>query len=148
MALDDEGIFNFRRLGPTLATSGQPSEAQFAAVRAAGIGTVINLALADSPGALADEPGTLAALGIDYIHIPVRFDAPAEADFARFCEAMEAIGEAPVLVHCAANYRVSAFLYRYRTDRLGWTHAQARDDVLALWTPNDGWRVFMGWPED
>jgi len=141
MALD--GILNFRRLSPTLTTSGQPDEAQFAAIRDAGIGTVINLALNDSPGALPDEAGTLSALGLRHIHIPVQFDAPAETDFERFRATMDIIGDAPVHIHCAANYRVSAFLYRYRVACLGWSEAAAKDDLLAIWTPNEVWQQFI-----
>jgi protein tyrosine phosphatase (PTP) superfamily phosphohydrolase (DUF442 family) len=142
-ALDDEGLFNFRRLSPTLTTSGQPSEAQFAAIRDAGIGTVINLALTDSPRALPDEPGTLAALGLRYIHIPVDFNAPSEGDFERFGAALAELGDAPVHIHCAANYRVSAFLYRYRVSALGWSDAEASMDLLAVWEPNETWQTFI-----
>lgn len=143
MALDDAGICNFRRLDSQLTTSGQPSEAQLVEIRDAGIGTVVNLALSDSPGALPDETASLAALGLRYIHIPVQFDAPTEADFTRFCETLEELGDTPVHIHCAANYRVSAFLYRYRVERLGWTTEQAGADLLPIWEPNEIWRRFM-----
>jgi protein tyrosine phosphatase (PTP) superfamily phosphohydrolase (DUF442 family) len=142
---DDFGIYNFRRLSRTLTTSGQPDEAQFAALRGAGVAVVINLALADSPRALADEPGTLARLGLRYIHIPVDFAAPAESDFHAFAAAMDALCDTPAHVHCAANYRVSAFLYRYRTRRLGWTDEAARPDLEAIWTPDAVWQKFLGW---
>jgi hypothetical protein len=34
--------------------------------------------------------------------------------------------DVPVHVHCIANYRVSAFFYRYRRDVLGMDEARAR----------------------
>jgi protein tyrosine phosphatase (PTP) superfamily phosphohydrolase (DUF442 family) len=142
---DDSGIFNFRRLSPTLTTSGQPDETQFAALRDAGVAAVINLALVDSPRALADETGTLTALGLRYIHIPVDFKAPTEPDFAAFVAAMDALGDTPTHVHCAANWRVSAFLYRYRVERLGWSDTEARPDLDAIWEPDAVWRNFLGW---
>ena len=145
MTPDDFGIYNFRRLSPTLTTSGQPDEAQFAALRDAGVEAVINLALADSPRALADEPATLATLGLRYVHIPVEFAAPSDADFETFAAAMDTLGDATVHVHCAANYRVSAFLYRYRTERLGWTEEAARPDLDAVWAPDAVWQKFLGW---
>jgi len=141
---DDLDIYNFRRLSPTLTTSGQPDEAHFAALRDAGVETVINLALADSPRALPDEPGTLAALGLRYIHIPVEFTAPTEADFDAFAAAMDGLGDSPVHVHCAANYRVSAFIYRYRVERLGCSEDAARADLEAIWEPDAVWQNFLG----
>jgi len=140
---DESGIYNFRRLSPALTTSGQPDEAQFAILHDAGVETVINLALSTSPRALPDEAATLAALGLRYIHIPVEFTAPTEADFEAFATAMDGLGDAPVHVHCAANMRVSAFLYRYRIERLGWTEAQARPDLDAIWEPDPVWRNFL-----
>ena len=143
MTPNDLGIYNYRRLSPTLTTSGQPDEAQFAALREAGVETVINLALVDSPRALADEAATLAALGLRYIHIPVEFSAPTEADFESFAAAMDALGGTPVHVHCAANWRVSAFLYRYRVERLGWPEDKARPDLDAIWAPDPVWQTFL-----
>ena len=143
MTPDDLGIYNFRRLSPTLTTSGQPDEAQLAGLRDAGIVTVINLALSDSPRALPDEAATLAGLGLRYIHIPVEFTAPAEADFEAFATAMDGLDDAPVHIHCAANYRVSAFLYRYRTERLGWSAAEAGPDLEAVWQPDQVWQKFI-----
>jgi uncharacterized protein (TIGR01244 family) len=145
MMPDVSQIHNFRRLSPVLTTSGQPDKAQFAALRDAGVKTVINLALTDSPRALPDERVALAALGVRYIHIPVDFKAPTEADFAAFAAAMDALRDAPVHIHCAANWRVSAFVYRYRIERLGWSEAEARPDLDAIWQPDAVWRNFLRW---
>ncbi len=143
MTPDQSDIYNYRRLSPTLTTSGQPDEAQFAVLRDAGVETVVNLALANSPRALKDEAATLAALGLRYIHIPVEFTAPTEADFEAFATAMKELGDTPVHVHCAANWRVSAFLYRYRIERLGWTEGTARPDLDAIWEPDPVWQNFL-----
>lgn len=143
MTPDELGIYNFRRLSPSLTTSGQPNEAQLGGLRDAGIRVVVNLALKDSPGALVDEAGTLTALGAQYIHIPVVFSAPSESDFATFVALMDDVGDTPVHIHCAANYRVSAFLYRYRTERLGWSEVAARPDLEAIWQPDAVWQKFL-----
>jgi hypothetical protein len=50
---------------------------------------------------------------------PVDFQNPTEQDFEQFCSMMEQLKKLPVHVHCIANYRVSAFFYRYRRDVLG-----------------------------
>lgn len=138
-----EGIFNHLRISDALTTSGQPTEEQFRRVKDAGFHRVINLAPHGGENALPDEPGVLAALDIEYIHIPVDFRAPSEDDFDRFCEAMEAARGAPVWVHCAANMRVSAFVYRYRRDVLRENSEAAARDMEKIWEPFGVWKAFV-----
>jgi protein tyrosine phosphatase (PTP) superfamily phosphohydrolase (DUF442 family) len=75
---DPDMIANWQRLGREVTTSGRLVAGDIARLAELGVRQVINLALADSPGALADEGAVLAAAGIGYSHIPVPFDAPAE----------------------------------------------------------------------
>jgi len=142
---DPADIYNWRRLDARLTTSGQPREEQLPALRDLGVRHVVNLGLHTHEDALPDEAGSVAALGMSYTHIPVRFDAPTEADFARFCAVLSELGDAPVHVHCIANYRVSAFFYRYRRDVLGWDEAEARREMEAVWTPEKlpAWAAFI-----
>ena len=143
MSIDDSGIYNFRRLSRTLTTSGQPTEEQFEQMAEVGVGTVINLAMPDSPHALPGEAELLAGLGVRYVPIPVDFAAPTESDYERFAEEMDALGDAAAHVHCIANFRVAAFLYRYRRERLGWTEEEARPDLDAVWQPEGVWAEFI-----
>jgi protein tyrosine phosphatase (PTP) superfamily phosphohydrolase (DUF442 family) len=143
VSIDGSGIYNFRRLSPTLTTSGQPTEEQFEQIAEAGVGTVINLAMPDSPHALPNEADLLAGLRVRYVPIPVDFAAPRESDYQRFAAEMDALGDAPLHVHCIANYRVAAFLYRYRRERLGWTEEEARPDLDAVWQPEGVWAEFI-----
>ena len=140
---DPDGIYHWHRLDDRITTSGQPTEAQLAALAALGVRRVINLALSSSPRALPDEAASVAALGMRYVHIPVDFADPTEADFAAFCTAMQAAGDEALHVHCAANYRVSAFLCRYRRDRLGVDAAEARGEMEQMWQPDAIWAAFI-----
>jgi len=79
-----------------------------------------------------------------YIHIPVDFQKPTDRDFDQFCSAMEQLKEVAVHVHCIANYRVSAFFYRYRRDVLGMDEAEARAEMEQVWRPNGVWATFVG----
>jgi uncharacterized protein (TIGR01244 family) len=139
-----EGIFNFLPIDDRILTSGQPTEAQLELVRDAGYRYVINLAPHHAENALPDEAATLKALGVAYVHIPVDFEAPTEADFERFCAAMEGIGTERVLVHCAANMRVSAFMYRYRRDVLAEDPDVISRDLERIWKPFGVWKAFVG----
>ena len=140
---DPTDIYHWHRLDDRTTTSGQPTEAELAEIGKLGANRIINLALASSPRALPDEAATVSALGMAYVHIPVDFAAPAEADFAAFCAAMAAAGGETVHIHCAANYRVSAFLCRYRRDVLGVDPGQARADLERIWQPDAVWAAFI-----
>jgi uncharacterized protein (TIGR01244 family) len=136
-------IRNVREVDSSLVTSGQPSEDQLAAVACRGVQVVINLAPHDAPSALKDEAGCLAALGLDYVHIPVTFSAPTERDLAAFFDAMDANHARKMLVHCAANKRVTAFLGLYRIVRLGWVPEAAFALMHSVWEPDPVWSRFI-----
>src|SRR5271165_3972393 len=141
---DPETIYNWRRLDDRITTSGQPTEPQLGDIHALGVRHIINLGLHSHEKALPDEAASVSRLGMTYIHIPVDFEKPTEGDFDQFCSAMEQLTEVPVHVHCIANYRVSAFFYRYRRDVLGMDEAQARADMEQVWRPNGAWATFVG----
>ncbi len=143
---DPVSIYNWHRLDDRITTSGQPTEAQLAAIAALGVRRVINLGLHTHEKALPDEGASVAALGMTYVHIPVDFGHPTEQDFAAFRAAVEASGEEKLHVHCIANYRVSAFFYRYRRDVLGMDAARARADLDRIWQPDPVWTAFIRAP--
>lgn len=137
-------IQNYRAVDDRLGTSGQPTEAQLADVARAGFMAVINLALHDDPRySLADEAGTVRSLGLDYVHIPVQFAAPKQSELLAFFDAMDACAGKKVWVHCAANYRVTAFLGLYRMIRQGWPRERAFELMDGLWKPNEVWSAFI-----
>jgi protein tyrosine phosphatase (PTP) superfamily phosphohydrolase (DUF442 family) len=141
---DPESIYNWRRLDGRITTSGQPTEPQLADIHALGVRHIINLGLHSHEKALPDEAASVSRLGMTYIHLPVDFENSTEGDFDQFCSAREQLKEVPVHVHCIANYRVSAFFYRYRRDVLGMDEAQARADMEQVWRPNGMWATFVG----
>jgi protein tyrosine phosphatase (PTP) superfamily phosphohydrolase (DUF442 family) len=137
-------IYNYRAVDDALCTSGQPTDAQLASIASAGYTTIINLALHDDPRySLPDERGTVQSLGLTYVHIPVQFSTPTEADLLAFFAAMDAHLNEKVWVHCAANMRVSAFLGLYRAIRLGWDTERAFELMRGLWQPNEVWSSFI-----
>jgi len=143
--MDDlSDIYNWRRFNERLTTSGQPSEAQFSHIQTLGVTHVINLAMHDHEHALPDQRATLTQLGMTYIHIPVVFDNPTQADFDQFCSAMAETHTAQLHVHCIANLRVTAFLYKYWKDLQGMDELQARQLMDSVWQPGGVWADFIG----
>jgi protein tyrosine phosphatase (PTP) superfamily phosphohydrolase (DUF442 family) len=138
-----ETIYNFIQINPDLATSGQPTETEFAEIAAAGYQDVINLALTTSSGALPDEAGTVKALGMNYHHIPVVFDAPKVADFEQFCSTMDSLNGKKVFVHCQANWRVSMFVALFGEKHWGWTREKADEHFLQMWELNEVWEKLI-----
>jgi protein tyrosine phosphatase (PTP) superfamily phosphohydrolase (DUF442 family) len=137
MAMED--IRNFMVVGDRLATAGQPTEQQLREVASAGYRVDINLGLLDPRYCLPDEAGLAGSLGMRYHHIPVQFDAPTRADFELFATVMDANAVEKTFVHCAANYRVSAFVALYGELRLGWTRDQADAHIRKVWEPDETW---------
>jgi len=138
-----QDIFNYLRISEYISTSGQPTEKQFALVKAAGFEDVINLAPHNVENSLANEAEVLSALGINYIHIPVDFGNPTDADFSEFCSVLKSLENKKVWVHCAANMRVSAFIYRYRCTVLGEQSSSAKNELSEIWEPSGVWKDFV-----
>ena len=115
---------------PQVMTSGLPTEQQFAQLAQAGIKTVINLIPDDNPNALANEQQIVMQLGMNYHNISVDWQNPTQENLAQFYRLMQQYGDAPVLVHCAANYRASAFYYLYQTRQ---NNAPSIAEALTPW---------------
>ena len=135
MASDPEDIEAWQRLDPRTTTSGKLRPEDVAKLAGIGVRRVINLAPDERPSALAGEAELLKQAGIRYSYIPVPFDDPRGSHFDAFVAAYEGDRE-PVHVHCIANYRVSAFFYRYNRDIAGMAEKDARALMERQWAPD------------
>ncbi len=139
----EQQILTYVLAGDGLATSGQPTEEQIRDIAAAGYRTIINLAMPTSPGALADERKSVEAAGMEYIGIQVDFSAPTADHYDRFEAELRQRAGTPVWVHCALNYRVSAFIAAYRVRALGWDPDAAQAAVRQIWEPDPIWADWL-----
>ncbi len=137
-----EEIYNFRRVDERVVTGGQPTEEQLGDVAAAGVEAVVNIATDDPRYSLDDEQATVTGLDMVYHHVPVDWDAPTAEDYAAFSKIMDELADRQVLVHCAANFRVTAFYSLYGMEKLGWSAAEADAFIAATWTPAE----YEPWP--
>ena len=80
---------------------------------------------------------------MDYVHIPVVWDAPSRSDFYAFAGAMQREPGKKTLVHCQVNFRASAFSFLYRVLYEGAPMDQAKDDMYTVWVPNGTWRSLI-----
>ena len=139
-------IFNYLPINPNLSTSGQPTEQQLKSIQAAGYTKIINLAPTSAENALSNEAALVADLGMGYINIPVDFSNPTEQDFAQFVLQLKSHSNKKIWVHCAANMRVSCFIFKYRTAILGTNPNHAQADLRKIWQPNAVWKQFIAKP--
>ncbi len=141
-----EDIYNYLRVTDRLITAGQPTEEQLRAAAAEGFTAVINLVPSENQSALAHEGPIVQALGLKYHYVPVDWAAPRDSDFAAFEQAMQASTDDKLLIHCAANFRVTAFYSLYALKHVGWSVAQAAEFRQIIWQGSDYpvWASFIG----
>lgn len=120
-----------------------PCPDDFIIIAQAGYQAVINLAMPTSDNALANEGDLVTRTGMGYVHLPVNFESPKATDFERFARIMDAWPGQRVFVHCAANMRVSAFVFLYRVLHRGESRAVTEEDLKRIWNPDDVWRALI-----
>lgn len=111
---------------PGLFTAGQPAASDWRAIKAHGIGTVINLRT-EKELAGRDEAAEVQATGMRYVSIPVAgADGITDANARLLLDALNA-ANGPVLVHCASGNRVGGLLAVMEAKFEGLTEEQALD---------------------
>lgn len=137
--------YNFRPVSERLTTSGVVGGNRLKGLAAEDYQAVVNLLPDSSEHAVAGEREIIEAQGCSYVYIPVDFSQPTVADFDRFAAALDELGERKLHLHCAANYRVSAFYALYARQRGLWGDMEAEQFVAGLWNPRrfPPWLQFM-----
>lgn len=136
-------ILNEIHIHDGLATSGQPTASQLEEIRLRGYTTIIDLSTPDSKNVLADEASITGRLGLNYIRIPVVWEAPVVRQFDQFATLLQALQGEKVWVHCALNMRATCFVFLYRLLILNEDEKAAFELVTAVWQPNDCWVRFI-----
>lgn len=136
-------IINFLQIDERLATSGQPTPEDLDRIARNEYQTVINLALPLSDNAIANEGQMVTSKGMNYIYIPVVWEAPQIGQFRLFADVMNCQKEQKVWVHCVLNLRVSCFIYLYNVIERGFSASEAREIMDKIWRPNTIWSEFI-----
>jgi protein tyrosine phosphatase (PTP) superfamily phosphohydrolase (DUF442 family) len=140
-ASDDPANFVTWRTG--LASSAQPNADYLKRAKSLGYEMVINLAPPEYDDAVANEGAILAAQGVAYLNIPVRFSNPTAEDYRLFSDVMNAVARKNVLVHCQVNLRGSSFSYLYRVISESANEDESRRKLTGVWMPNPTWKKFI-----
>lgn len=137
--------YNFRQLSESVTTSGVVGGNRLKGLAAEGYTMLVNLLPDDNEHAVPDEQQIVESQGLEYVYIPVDFLNPTEEEYRQFCAVLDRAGSAKMHIHCAANFRVSAFYGRYACERGLLSPAQAEALIRALWNPDrfSCWQIFL-----
>lgn len=137
--------YNYRQVDDLISTSGILSEEQLQSLGREGFTAVINLLPDESKFAQKSERDIVTSQGLNYVYVPVDFAAPEIDDYRRFEQEMEALSGNKLMIHCAANYRVSAFFAVYANRKLGWTSTKSQAFISSIWNPDEypPWNTFI-----
>ncbi len=137
--------YNFININKLTTSSGTLLKVDLQSLSDADYNTIINLLPDNSEYAIKNEQETFKTLGIGYTYIPVDWEHPTLADFTAFETAMIAAKNKKTHIHCAANYRASAFYGIYAYKHLGWTRKQITEFTAPIWQLSDHpiWQDFV-----
>ncbi len=143
--MSTQEIYHYLKVNDQLITGGQPTADQLRSAAGEGFTAVINLATSSPRYSLEDEAGLVRSLGMAYHHIPVEWEDPKESDFETFEKAMKQLSADKTLIHCAANFRVTAFYGLYAMKHLGWSESQADEFRASIWRGSEYpiWEQFV-----
>ena len=136
-------ILNYIKINELISTSGQPKIEELELIANEGFEVVINLAVPTTSNALENEDKIVSSLNMSYIHIPVDFENPRISDLKLFLNILQALGANKVWIHCAKNYRVSAFMYVYHKYILHTPFEEIDLSIFEKWQPSLVWQELM-----
>ena len=137
------GIPAYLEYSPTFSSSGQPTAEQLQTLKDEGFQRIVYLAYTDHDKSLPAEDRLVKDLGMDYLQVPVDWNAPAKSDFYLFAGAIQKEPAKRTLLHCQVNYRASAFAFLYRVIYDDVPLAEAKRDMNKVWQPNETWRKLI-----
>jgi protein tyrosine phosphatase (PTP) superfamily phosphohydrolase (DUF442 family) len=136
-------ILNYVKINELISTSGQPKIEELELIANEGFEVIINLAMPTTSNALENEDKIVSSLNMSYIHIPVDFENPKISDLKLFLNILQALGANKVWIHCAKNYRVSAFMYVYHKYILHTPFEEIDLSIFDKWQPSLIWQELM-----
>ena len=128
-----KNAYNFKEVNEQVSCSGTLKKVNLQSLSDEGYEVVINLLPDDSEYAVSGEKRDFEKSGILYVYIPVDWDEPKHTDFEIFESEMNAIRGKKVHIHCAANFRVTAFYSIYALKNQGWSKTELSEFIASIW---------------
>jgi protein tyrosine phosphatase (PTP) superfamily phosphohydrolase (DUF442 family) len=137
--------YNFKEISDSVSSAGVLTEDQLKLLKSEGYHAVINLLPSESEYAIKNEASLVKDQDIIYEHIPVDFSSPTKENYLKFESKLKELSGKKVILHCAANYRVSAFYAIFAHFNLGWSKPKAMEHINSIWKLSDHptWEIFV-----
>ena len=138
--VDMPGIYNFNRLSESSGIAGElagfggtTAPSAMTELKAAGIGTVINMRQATEPGADVEATRAAAeAAGLGYVHLPFNPLASTEGIVDQFLTVVGDSGNHPVYIYCSSATRVAALWMTMRIEADNWALGPASEEAMFI----------------
>ena len=132
---------NYQVNNAKMVSAGLPNKQHFEALKTMGVTHVVDLI----PDDRTEQMAWMKKLDFQYHNIAVDWQNPTLKNFHDYVSAMQQSEKTRgiTLTHCRLNWRGAVFTYLYRVTQLGEAEADAKQDMLAIWTPNDTWQHFI-----
>jgi protein tyrosine/serine phosphatase len=123
-------ITNFGVVTPFLMRGAQPTQEGFAALKSAGVKTVINFR--DGKKDIENETGVVEALGMKSVSIPLSaLKSVKDEEIVHFLKIVNDPEQQPVFVHCRQGQdRAGTMVGIYRLTQQNWTASDAYKEML------------------
>ena len=122
-SIPSNSIPRFQKVADGLFRGGQPDRSGFTYLKQQGIKTIVNFKEEN------DEESIVRALGLNYVHIPMRvtvWSRISDASIQKYFEVVNDPANFPVFVHCERGAdRTGAMVGFYRIAVQGWDGAKA-----------------------
>jgi len=140
---DLPGVTNFAKLETTIACAGATKPEAVPAIKEMGYKSIMNLRLADEPGANIDQEAAAAkTAGIRFLHIPFNGATPDPKVADTFLAAVKDPQNMPAFIHCASGNRVAAMWMIKRMVVDKWDAEKAGSEAAQLGLTNQNLKKF------
>ena len=126
---------------PNMVSSGLPNQGHFETLKAMGVAKVVDLI----PGDRTEQASLMNELSLTYYNIQVEWGNPTIENFREYISTMKQFNQSEgiTLTHCRLNWRGAVFTYLYRVTQLKESEELVKQEMLAIWEPNETWQDFI-----
>ncbi|MBU2878035.1 MULTISPECIES: hypothetical protein [Aliiglaciecola] len=132
---------NYQVNNEKMVSSGLPTKPHLEMLQKIGLNQVVDLI----PGDRTEHQQLISSLALGYHNIAVEWENPTLANFQEYVSIMQNLNEhdGVTLTHCRLNWRGSVFTYLYQVTQLQVPEETAKQEMLAIWQPNEIWLSFI-----